>query len=355
MSRRGKWEGTLTRRPNRSYWEGAVRLGGRRYYVTGRTKADCLEKLRALVARHQAGALAPPARIALSDWLSDWLTSGRSRWRPSTYRRREQALMPLIAAVGQARLDRLTPLNLWRAFDALRQAGVGQRTLELAHSALHTALEEARRLGLIGDNPAARIPRPQRERQEARDWTTDDMRRFLRTALLDGSPAALMLAFMLLTGLRPSEAMGLRWEDVDGQGGAAAVRRAVVWAGREWHIVPPKSRAGERTVALPEMARALLSRLPRRLPWAFWQERPPTQQRLSETMARLCSRAGVPRRPPHYLRHAHASLLAASGLDVKSLQRRLGHAQASITLDVYAHALSETDRRAAEMVDRALG
>jgi integrase len=42
-------------------------------------------------------------------------------------------------------------------------------------------------------------------------------------------------------------------------------------------------------------------------------------------------------------------------LDVKTLQRRLGHTQASVTLDVYAHALSEMDKRAAEMVDRALG
>jgi integrase len=72
-------------------------------------------------------------------------------------------------------------------------------------------------------------------------------------------------------------------------------------------------------------------------------------------MAELCQRAGVPRRPAHYLRHAHATLLAASGLDVKTLQRRLGHTQASVTLDVYTHALSEMDRRAAELVDRALG
>jgi integrase len=48
-------------------------------------------------------------------------------------------------------------------------------------------------------------------------------------------------------------------------------------------------------------------------------------------------------------------LLAAQGLDIKTLQRRLGHAQASVTLDIYSHALSEMDRRAAEMVDGALG
>jgi integrase len=99
----------------------------------------------------------------------------------------------------------------------------------------------------------------------------------------------------------------------------------------------------------------LLGRLPKDSVHIFWQERPPYTKRISETMATLCERAGVPRRPAHYLRHAHATLLAAQGLDVKSLQRRLGHAQASVTLNVYAHALSEMDRRAAELVDEALG
>ena len=317
-------------------------------------QGQCLEKIRALVARHQAGALSPPTRLTLGEWLRDWLGEGRNRWRPSTYRRREQALRPLLPHLGQVRLSRLSPLHLWRALSALSQEGIGRRTLELAYATLHAALDEARRLGLLSDNPMARIGRPKRAQREVRDWTAEEMRRFLAACLEDGSPLALMLAFMLLTGLRPSEALGLRWEDMDFEAGAVTVRRALVWAGREWHIVPPKSRAGERTVALPTMARAILGRLPRRLPWAFWQERPPSPQRMSETMGELCQRAAVPRRPAHYLRHCHATLLAAEGLDVKTLQRRLGHSQASITLDVYAHALSEMDRRAAELVDRAL-
>jgi integrase len=76
---------------------------------------------------------------------------------------------------------------------------------------------------------------------------------------------------------------------------------------------------------------------------------------MSDLMRQLCEKASISPAPPHCLRHAHASALAALGLDVKTLQRRLGHASASVTLDVYAYALGEMDRRAAEMVDRALG
>jgi integrase len=72
-------------------------------------------------------------------------------------------------------------------------------------------------------------------------------------------------------------------------------------------------------------------------------------------MRELCQKAGVLRRPAHYLRHCHATLFAALGLDIKTLRRRLGHSRASITLDVYAHALGEMDRRAAEMVASPVG
>jgi len=229
---------------------------------------------------------------------------------------------------------------------------MGSRSLELCWLTLHACLEEAVRRGLLGSNPLQRVPRPRHERREARDWTREEMRRFLQTAMADGRPTASMLALMLLTGLRPGEAAGLQWGDIDLEAGTLTVRRSVTWAGSKWHMGQPKTRAGERTIALPGAATALLSRLERRGVFVFWGDRPP--YRLSQAMVELCQRASVPRRPAHYLRHCHATLLAAEGLDVKTLQRRLGHAQASITLDVYAHALSEMDRRAAEMVDRAL-
>ena len=105
--------------------------------------------------------------------------------------------------------------------------------------------------------------------------------------------------------------------------------------------------------------RDLLSRLSAKsLGWGvrlLWSgERPPTPKQVSKAIATLCQRAGVPRRSPHYLRHCHASLLLALGVDIKSAQRRLGHATAALTLDVYAHHLPGQERAIAEALDRAL-
>jgi len=336
-------------------WEASVSLGGRRFYVYGRTRAEAVERLRELVERHRLGQLAPPTRMTFAEWAERYLEGCRQRLRPNTLDSYRDALRALLPHLGRVRLQRLTPLHVQAALSALAEAGRGRRFLALAYGALHSCLEQAVRLGLLGSNPCRRVARPPYRRREGSDWSMADMRRFLAVAASDPRPTARMLAFMLLTGLRPGEAIGLKWADLDWEGATLTVRRSLSYTSGGWHEAGPKTRTGERAIALPASALAILQGLERRLPWVFWHERPPLPSKLSALMGELCERAGVPRRPAHYLRHAHASLLAASGLEVKTLQRRLGHSQAAVTLDIYSHALSEMDRRAAEMVDRALG
>jgi integrase len=158
-----------------------------------------------------------------------------------------------------------------------------------------------------------------------------------------------------MSGLRPGEMLGLRWEDIDWAAGALRVRRSITWAGSTWHIGKPKTKAGERVVALPSLALHLLERLPRDSVYLLWRQRPPAPKEVSGLMRQLCERAGVPRRPPCYLRHCHVSLLIHLGADVKTAQRRLGHASPSLTLAVYAHHLAEGDLRLARLLDEAFG
>jgi integrase len=166
---------------------------------------------------------------------------------------------------------------------------------------------------------------------------------------------AILLGFLLLTGLRPGEALGLRWEDVDLRSATLAVKRNLIWAGSTWHIGKPKTKAGERVVALPASAVALLRRLPRNSVHLFWAEKPPSSKQVSNVMRELCQRARVPQKPARFLRRAHAALLAASGVDPKSLQKRMGHSQVSTTLDIYAYSLPEMDRKVAQLLYTVLG
>jgi integrase len=57
----------------------------------------------------------------------------------------------------------------------------------------------------------------------------------------------------------------------------------------------------------------------------------------------------------HALRHTHASMLIAHGVDVVTISKRLGHASPSITLNVYAHLFTKDDSKAAAAINAALG
>ncbi|MDT7944579.1 MAG: site-specific integrase [Dehalococcoidia bacterium] len=330
-------------------------LSGRRYYVYAPTRAECRQKLLALLERHRRGQLTPPQRLTLQDFAERWLEGCRGRVRPKTLQTYQDAMRALLPVLGKMRLDRLSSWHVHEALERLRRDGRGTRFLQLAYGALSACLGEAVRLGLLGANPVTQAPRPRHERQEGGDWSLQDMKNFLRTCMEDTRPLAILLGFLLLTGLRPGEALGLRWEDVDLRSATLAVKRNLIWAGSTWHIGKPKTKAGERVVALPASAVALLRRLPRNSVHLFWAEKPPSTKQLSQAMRGLCEKAGVPPKPVRFLRRAHVSSLVASGADLKSLQKRMGHSHVSTTLNIYAYPITEMDKKVAELVDRALG
>ena len=76
---------------------------------------------------------------------------------------------------------------------------------------------------------------------------------------------------------------------------------------------------------------------------------------LSRDWGRARRRFKLPAVSFHALRHTHASMLIASGVDILTVSRRLGHSSPTITLSVYAHLISGTDDRAAAIMDAALG
>ena len=119
----------------------------------------------------------------------------------------------------------------------------------------------------------------------------------------------------------------------------------------------PKSEAGRRAVALPRLAVAALEEQRARqrargvvTGWVF--DRGDGERLHAETfrgrLERAMNYAGVPRLTPHGLRHTGATALRRAGVSPKTLATRLGHSSVSTTFDLYAHALVEDQRDAAE-------
>ena len=171
--------------------------------------------------------------------------------------------------------------------------------------------------------------------------------------------------------MRRGELVALRWKDVDMDGGKVRVERSLEQTNAGLRFKSPKTKAGRRTVIIPP---SIVSEL--RAHWRRQQE-----QRLALGLgkaddgdlvfarhdgsvyplnsltfdwARTVRRLKVPRVTLHALRHTHVSQLIASGLDVVTVSRRIGHSNPTVTLGVYAHLFGNTDERAASVVEAAL-
>ena len=164
-----------------------------------------------------------------------------------------------------------------------------------------------------------------------------------------------LLNFLLSTGARRGEAMGLRWEDVDFERSRVSIRRALT---RGQAVTPKSGKA--RTLAMPPSLTAALAALLRQRreeclkrkwpevpPWVFCSfTRGPLEERnVERSWYRLRRIAqGKKVRPLRlHARHTFASLALAAGRSIRWVAEQLGHANPELTLRVYAHALPVTE------------
>ena len=363
--------GTVIRRGNR--WSVVVDAGrdehGRRLrtwhsgYPTKRAaEAARIEILSCL----QRGEYSPPSKQTLGEWLKVWL-EGRTGLADTTRDGYEREVKRVSKALGPRRLSDVTPAMLSGFYRQMTEQGLSAKTVKNCHGVTHKALSDAVRNGAIPRNPADHVELPRSERPETDTWSAEELSRFLRHAESHRLYAAWVL--MCSTGMRRSETLGVRWENLDLDEAKVAVVDTVVPVKNKpvLRLGETKSRLSRRVLALDGRTISVLrehrsrqnkERLRAGSAWknldlVFTDElggvfSPDTFTRTTKTLA---IGAGVPPPTPHSCaRHTWATLALSSGVHPKVVQERLGHSSIAITMDRYSHVIDGMDREAAETV-----
>lgn len=320
------------------------------------------------IAKAQQGIAPPNGKLTLGKWLEEHFAKwcqGISRRTLRDYRYAVDRYVP--SHLLRRRLDKLSPSDLQTLFTDMSALGLSPRTVHGLRAVLRRALNRAMKLGLIDRNPATLVDLPKLRRKEIRVLSPEESRGFLAAADEDRLCA---LWYVLLTvGLRPSEAFGLKWEDLDGD--RLRVRRALVRiAGEPWTLEEPKNRKA-RVVVLPDMAvRALSEHRTRQKRERLqagdgWQDHslifttttgtPLDIDSVRRRFNRLLDAAVLPRIRLYDLRHTAATLRLVNGEHPKLVQQLLGHASVTLTLDTYSHVLPAMEEGAAARLDALLG
>lgn len=366
-------------------------------------KKDADDREAELKLQRRGGLLVRPSREPLATYVSRWISNvkvGRVSDRTiALYRQNVRRFLEEprdgCPELGGLPLRQLRPEDLEELYGHLRrEENLGPRTIQILHGILRAALRHAVRTGSLARNPAELVKPPRRPasgepRDVMRAMTREEAGRFLEAA--EGDRLYALWCVLLFGGLRPGEALGLLWKDVDLEAGRLHVRRALVRPrGGGWALKQPKTPGSRRVVVLPEIAAEALrawrpsQKRERLTAGGEWEDgpafvftnefgKPLRRGNLSRRRyRRILERAGLgtweerarkgkrgpkprPRFRPDFrlydLRHTCATLLLLAGENPKVVSERLGHSTVALTLDTYSHVLPSMQERAAERLD----
>jgi integrase len=281
-----------------------------------------------------------------------------------------------MPALGDKPIQKLMPGDLQAFYNAKleggradgKEGGLSTRAVRYLHFLLSAALKQAVKEGLVSRNVAEATNPPKQGKKEIQYLTTEEIQRFLQVARESRYYVAMLTE--LGTGLRRGELLGLKWEDVDLKRGVITVRRQLVRAkgGPVFH--EPKTDAGVRTVTLPaEVLRELKAHKARQaqeklllgnayedsgLVFCQANGRRLEPRNFTRHFDNLLKKAGIRHVSFHSLRHTHATELLRLGVNLKTIQERLGHSNFNVTANFYAHIADELQQEAAEKINGVL-
>lgn len=291
--------------------------------------------------------------------LTDWLYGLRSAPRKSTRKPEEQLARP------RRKSEKLVPAK--KAEKAL-----STKTLQNYYGCMKTMLAAAVRIGILEHNPMDRVLRPKARKKKISTLSESETLFLIRALENESQPLRLSVLLALACGLRLGETCALRYFDIDWEKKTITVDKAVKYTPATGSFTAaPKTSAGDRVLSLPDsllliLRAAMWDDVDAEVTDPKWQG---NNQRWiihgrhgsqvnkdtpSKWFRTFADAHGFNNITFHDLRHAHASLLVAKGVDIAAVSARLGHADPSVTLSVYTHALPNRDQAAAAAMDQIL-
>lgn len=380
-------EGIYKRGKSDKKWSIVINVGtdpktGKRkqkwYSFTGTKRQAEAERVRLLGLRNTGALVIDPTTATVEEYLQHWLrTYVASNCRPLTHRDYSYQMKHfIISLLGSKRLAKLTQAEVREAYATLLAEGapggkpVAANSMMTIHAVFHRALTHAVKWGMIGRNPAEGIDLPRARRRDMTVWSVEDVRRFLNTVEGIQQPYGAFLSLAIMTGMRPSEIIALRWQDADLERGFLQIVQSIQRFNRTTVISEPKTASGRRRVALTPMAVALLKRQKAsqnadrlRAGPAFQDSglvftnalgEPVKIEQARALFKQAIKAAGLPDIRLYDTRHTHASLLLHENVHPKIVSERLGHSNISVTLNVYSHLLPGLQDAAASKLDQLL-
>ena len=387
--KREKGTGSLYQAKDKS-WVYQYQEGGKRKTKRFPRKADAKVFMEALAAQKRSTIVVQGSRpsgeiMTVGEWMDRWLEKyAKPSIKLSTYCSYEMYIRVHVKPqLGNSYMNTLTVDELQDFFLERGQhgnqkgdGGLAPKTLTNIRNMLHLSFDQAVKNKVMAENPIEGVRLPKMRKVEMRVLSRNEQGRLMDAAKRAPEPAAFGIIFDLFTGLRIGELCGLRWENVDMDKRVFRVCEtrnrlpnfddSIRASTSVKTVKSTKTDNSLRTVYMMsslfedfqyyhDVQMAIMEENPgyNREGYVFCQENgEPYEPRTYQDLFKRCVRqAGIADANFHSLRHTFATRALEQGMDVVTLSRLLGHANPSITLDKYGHALDDHKRESMERLD----
>lgn len=308
--------------------------------------------------------------MTVDAWFEYWIEIKKQTVRYNTVRNYSERYHANIQPViGSKLLKEIKPLHCQRVMSEMAEKEYKTSTIYQTRIALFNMFEFAKENDVLLSNPCKKsvksdIGKPS-DKKEA--LTIDVQRKFLEH--VKESSYENQYRFVLQTGLRTGELIGLKWSDIDFKKRTLKVQRSMEYRYKvgEWRVGEPKSKSGFRTIPLTQEAIRILKEQKRKnsnidiisMEWAdivflCRKGTPVKNSTYDSNLFKICDKAGIDRFSMHILRHTFATRCIEAGMMPKTLQKIMGHSNIGITMNLYVHITEDEKQKEIDMVADAL-
>lgn len=303
-------------------------------------------------------------------WFEYWIDVKKKTVRPNTVRNyTERYNKNIQKIIGRKILTEVKPIHCQKIFTDMAEEGYKTSTIYQTRIALFNMLEFAKENEVILSNPCKKSVKSDmgKPSQKKEALTIDVQKKFIEYA--KGQSYENQFRFILQTGLRTGELVGLKWEDIDFSKKAIRIQRSMDYrySVGEWRIGEPKSKAGYRTIPLTDEAIRILTEQKEKNKnikkiQEEWSEfiflsrkgEPVKNSAYDTALFKICDKAKINRFSMHVLRHTFATRCIEGGMMPKTLQKILGHSNIGITMNLYVHITEDEKQKEIDKVSCVL-
>lgn len=285
-----------------------------------------------------------------------------------------RSLKMIIPIIGKIKLNKITPLVLDNMYQKLK---IGEKGQELGYHSMYAyyklinvMFNQAIKWELIDKNPNLKANKPKKEKTERRYYDLEQVHKLLSCLFNERIKYRTLITLALDSGMRRSEICALRWSDVDFDTNTIKINKSLKVVKGVVDEETTKTESSKREIIVSNATINLLKE------YKEWQDNyikemgkkwigtdrvftskegnymyPST---CDHTLRKIIKKYNLEPICFHELRHTSASILIHKGINPKAVSQRLGHADTSITMEIYSHTFDVTKKESAKAFDEVL-